>query len=70
MRHGADTIESEYKQIKKEILEQNEVREACGIWNHLWSIDGLDMDGHDITRELKREYQDKDQVGIYRSPYY
>ncbi len=39
-------------------------------WNHLWSIDGLDMDGHDIIRELKREYQDKHQVGIYRSPYY
>jgi hypothetical protein len=51
-------------------LEQNEVREACGIWSPLWSIDGRDMDGHDIIRELKREYQDKHQVGIYRSPYY
>ena len=71
-RSKANSMRDGLTQVQRSIalLEQNEVREACEIWDHLWSIEGLDVDGHSIIRELKDEYEEKHQVGIYRSPYY
>ena len=72
-RSKANSMRSGLTQIQRSItlLERNEVREACEIWDHLWSIDGLDVDGHSIIRELKWEYEEKHKVGVgYDSEYY
>ena len=72
-RSKANSMRDGLTQVQRSItlLEQNEVREACEIWDHLWSIDGLDVDGHYIIGEIKDEYEEKHKVGVgYGSEYY